>query len=263
MKNYESHVRRLQEMSSVVDTSKPTSKKLPSTRISEQRRLREEYITQENCNLLDRLAKVMQKKRIDNDGERYLKHRVQTKNATTKKHELQRITEENKRLLRRIQQVNPVYDHLEFENTAKKNEYLAKKMSDHKDVRLPPQIETWLSEKHRLVKSARGLTGDTVSKRKEYAPVATSSMRRSKSATVTRPMTWRNSECESDVIDDLSKEKADDEKMLISRHIEERPLNIEKKKKKKSKKKKGRGNSLQDKEGSPLRGRIRPKSGRI
>ena len=74
--------------------------------------------------MLDRLARVMQRKTIDNEGGLHLRERKTFVN-TARKHQLQRITQENQRLLQRIQQVDPIIDHLEFEIRAKKNEKTA------------------------------------------------------------------------------------------------------------------------------------------
>jgi hypothetical protein len=101
--------------------------------------------------MLDRLARIMQKKTIDNDVNPNNVRQPSCLRDMTKKHQLQRITQENKRLLQRIQQVTPVIDRVEFEIRAKRNEYLVRQMSDFKEISMSPQIETWLHEKNKLM----------------------------------------------------------------------------------------------------------------
>ena len=104
--------------------------------------------------MLDRLAKVMQSKRIDNEGEHLVRH-GKVLSRTARKHQLHHITRENQRLLQRIQQVHPVIDNVEFDARAKKNKYMLKQLSDFKEVALPPQIEAWLLDKKQQLKAPK------------------------------------------------------------------------------------------------------------
>jgi Hemingway/CFA97 len=72
--------------------------------------------------LLERLAAVVQTKTIDNEVNEMTKFHSRFKkklSVTKKKLEMQKITEENQRLLKRIQEVPPAYNHLEWEEQAK------------------------------------------------------------------------------------------------------------------------------------------------
>ncbi len=71
----------------------------------------------DNRLLLERLAKIMQKKTIDNENHNTFQKSLQ---ETYRKIELSRITADNQRLLKRIQEVEPCYNHLEWEEDAKK-----------------------------------------------------------------------------------------------------------------------------------------------
>lgn len=236
-------------------------------------RLREDAINQENCNMLDRLAKVMQRKTIDNEGGLHLRER-KTLASTTRKHQLQRITQENQRLLQRIQQVNPIIDHLEFEIRAKKDEYMKRKLSDFREVPLPPQIETWLLQKNKQLHApnrdpegeegvctstsrdrdkVRGGGGGGGGGREVYRGVtATTSakMRRSQSART----------YQEDILEGGEEEEEEE-------GIERRKTTTTTTRRRKVSKKKGRktaaANDNNKMVGSPMRGKIRPKSGRI
>ncbi len=77
----------------------------------------------DNRLLLERLAKIMQKKTIDNENHNGHQKSLQ---ETYRRLELQRITADNHRLLKRIQEVEPCYNHLQWEEEAKKR-YLSLK----------------------------------------------------------------------------------------------------------------------------------------
>mmetsp|Transcript_16979 Transcript_16979/g.28332 ORF Transcript_16979/g.28332 Transcript_16979/m.28332 type:complete len:209 (+) Transcript_16979:408-1034(+) len=208
--------------------------------------------------MLDRLATIMRTKRIDNEGEQNLRHRKSLVN-TARKHQLQRITQENKRLLQRIQQVNPIIDHVEFDIRAKKNEYMKRQLSDFKEVPLPSQVETWLSEKNKLLQaSKRDVDGDESPYRREVytgGAAATGTLRRSQSAR-TPSWTQRHSvNVEDD--NDILRSEEDDE----GHNADKKAAPIKTRRRRRSKQS-GR-KKIASNNSSPLRGRIRPKSGRI
>ena len=78
--------------------------------------------------MLERLAKIMQQKTIDNDN-KHMKFGKSLIHAS-RRLELQRITEENQRLLKRIQETDPIYNHLQWEEEAKQRTMYIKNMSD-------------------------------------------------------------------------------------------------------------------------------------
>lgn len=260
MKTYENHVKRLQGITSAVDSSKPINKKPQSTKLAIQRRIRDELINQENCNMLERLATIMRTKRIDNDGDKNLRHRKSLAN-TARKHQLQRITQENKRLLQRIQQVNPIIDHVEFDIRAKNNEYMKRQLSDFKEVPLPPQVETWLSEKNKLLQASRRETDGDESpcRREEYTggtgAAAAGTLRRSQSA---RTPSWsQRHPVQVEDENDMMRTGEDEEGRLEDKKTTTVKIRRRRRSKQSGRKKATSNNS------SPMRGRIRPRSGRI
>ena len=81
--------------------------------------------------MLERLAKIVQKKTIDNEVHEFIKQQKVFKeklSVTKKRIEAHRITEENRRLLQRIQEVPPVYNHTEWEAEARERENTIKNM---------------------------------------------------------------------------------------------------------------------------------------
>ena len=81
--------------------------------------------------LLERLAKIVQKKTIDNEINDVIgRHKVFSAKLAEekKKTAANKITDENRRLLQRIQEVPPVYNHLEWEEQAKERESIVKTM---------------------------------------------------------------------------------------------------------------------------------------
>jgi len=74
----------------------------------------------------------MQQKTIDNEN-----HFVRFRRSLTQTHrklELERITQENQRLLRRIQETEPCYNHLEWEEAAKAREIYLKNMTEFPEM---------------------------------------------------------------------------------------------------------------------------------
>ena len=81
---------------------------------------------------MERLANVVQQKTIDNEihGATAMHQKFKKKLVETKKRiDMQKITEENQRILKRIQEVPPAYNHLEWESEAKKRSEIVKGMA--------------------------------------------------------------------------------------------------------------------------------------
>ena len=86
----------------------------------------------DNKLLLERLAKVVQQKTIDNEIHKSVQMHAQFKKKlglTKKRLEMQKLTEENQRLLKRIQEVPPAYNHLQWEEEAKHREIVKRCMA--------------------------------------------------------------------------------------------------------------------------------------
>ena len=84
-------------------------------------------IEHENRLLLSKMSDIMQKGSIDNVSEAW--QYGHSLNRLNRKKELQRITEANQHILRRIQGVTPYYNHWEWEEEAIKAEKLAAQLS--------------------------------------------------------------------------------------------------------------------------------------
>jgi hypothetical protein len=102
----------------------------------------------DNRLILERLAKVMQQKTIDNDPP----HAKAIGRQQARRLELQRVTQENQRLLKRIQETEPCYNHLKWEDEAKKREQIMANMSEFSEANMKIPLPT-VSTKKSLSKS--------------------------------------------------------------------------------------------------------------
>mmetsp|Transcript_2561 Transcript_2561/g.7049 ORF Transcript_2561/g.7049 Transcript_2561/m.7049 type:complete len:241 (+) Transcript_2561:83-805(+) len=114
------HRKKLKEMRSYVDTTAPTTTRLShlSENLKKQQLDEERYsqIERENYLLLDKMSYIMTHPQLLD--EKYMGAPVsygKSLNKEFRKRELMRITEENQQILRRIQQKEPHYSHLEWE----------------------------------------------------------------------------------------------------------------------------------------------------
>ena len=86
----------------------------------------------DNKLLLERLAKIVQKTTLDNQVHHSVEMHQKFKDkmrVTKKRVQIMKITDENQRLLRRIQEVPPAYNHLEWEEEAKEREHIIRTMA--------------------------------------------------------------------------------------------------------------------------------------
>lgn len=82
--------------------------------------------------MLERLAKVVQKTSIDNEIHKSVEMHARFKKQlilTKKRIAMQKLTDDNHRILKRIQEVPPVYNHLEWEEDAKRKERIKRAMA--------------------------------------------------------------------------------------------------------------------------------------
>jgi len=74
----------------------------------------------------------VQQKTIDNEIHKSVKMHAEFKaklGLTKKRLEMQKITEENQRLLKRIQEVPPAYNHVQWEEEAKRRDHIKRCMA--------------------------------------------------------------------------------------------------------------------------------------
>jgi len=117
------HKRALREMKPGIDTTQPKTCSLQHLRnnLKREQLLEDRYmeIDRENRILLQKMSDVMRKPAFEYRGK--VKGPVSmTKDA--RKHDLIRITQENQAILRRIQAAEPVYNHLQWEESHRRNE---------------------------------------------------------------------------------------------------------------------------------------------
>ena len=128
---YQQHVDRLKSMKPSVDAGPPRAHPLSNKREMDKRR---EFMNIEFDNklMLERLAKVVQNKSIDNEIHKSVEMHARFKKKlilTKKRIEMQKLTEENQRILKRIQEVPPAYNHLEWEEDARRKEHIKRCMA--------------------------------------------------------------------------------------------------------------------------------------
>ena len=116
------HQQRLRKMKSCLDNKAP---KVPShlrKNAKREQMMEERYakIERENRLLLEKMSSIKQGGHgIDNRRKRKIK--VGSMNKTFRKMELQRITQENQAILRRIQACQPSYNHLRWQQERKQH----------------------------------------------------------------------------------------------------------------------------------------------
>mmetsp|Transcript_2563 Transcript_2563/g.7062 ORF Transcript_2563/g.7062 Transcript_2563/m.7062 type:complete len:286 (+) Transcript_2563:83-940(+) len=133
------HRKKLKEMRSYVDTTAPTTTRLShlSENLKKQQLDEERYsqIERENYLLLDKMSYIMTHPQLLD--EKYMGAPVsygKSLNKEFRKRELMRITEENQQILRRIQQKEPHYSHLEWEEKARRDDEYLRNCSEYPNM---------------------------------------------------------------------------------------------------------------------------------
>ena len=103
--------------------------KMKSGKREIDRARRHAKIEKENRYILERLSKAMSKKTIDNEESDMCKYSV-SRAQEQRRVELQRITEENQRLLHRIQNTEPSYNRNRWEEEAKRHDRILDTMCE-------------------------------------------------------------------------------------------------------------------------------------
>jgi len=128
-RNQELHRQRLKAMRPQVDTSEPQVVHLDHLRnnLKREQLLEERYfeIDRENKILLQKMSEIMRHSTYKNERGQ---SGPPSLNRDLRKTELMRITQENQAILKRIQKAQPIYNHVEWEDSYKRSEaYLANK----------------------------------------------------------------------------------------------------------------------------------------
>lgn len=122
-RNYNLHRQKLASMRSAVDNRAPPMyphlyQKLKKAQLEEERC---SEIERDNRTLVKRMTDIMQRGGIDNAPPAYS---VTSLNKVKRRQELSRITAENHALLKRIQEQQPTYNHLQWEQDRERSEQM-------------------------------------------------------------------------------------------------------------------------------------------
>lgn len=120
-REHDLHRKRINQMKPQIDTTVPTVCHLDHLRnnLKREQLLEERYyeIDRENRILLSKMSDIMRTQNIPDRG----KSGPPSMNRDGRKMELMRITQENQAILKRIQQAQPVYNHVIWEDSYKKS----------------------------------------------------------------------------------------------------------------------------------------------
>jgi len=128
---YEQHKNRLKGMAPTI-SSGPPHKKPHSDKWQQDKRREYLAIEYDNKLMLERLAKAVQTKGIDNEIHKSVEFHQEFKkklSLATKREAMARLTKENQKLLKSIQQVAPAYNHIEWEEDAKRHDVIKRTMA--------------------------------------------------------------------------------------------------------------------------------------
>lgn len=128
----ELHRQRLKAMKPQVDTSEPGVVHLAhlQNNLKREQLLEERYfeIDRENKILLQKMSDIMKHNSYTNER---AKSGPPSLNRDLRKMELNRITQENQAILKRIQKAQPIYNHVEWEDSYRKNEAYLKNVCEY------------------------------------------------------------------------------------------------------------------------------------
>jgi hypothetical protein len=128
---YEQHKERVKGMAPTISSAPPHKKPFTDKWQQDKRR---EYLAIEFDNqlMLQRLAKAVQTKGIDNEIHKSVEFHQEFKkklSLATKREAMSRLTKENQKLLKSIQQVSPAYNHIEWAEDAKRHDVIKRTMA--------------------------------------------------------------------------------------------------------------------------------------
>jgi len=130
-REHDMHKQRMKDIKSQVDTTVPSTCHLDHLRnnLKREKLLEERYyeIDRENKILLQKMSDIMKSATYVDRG----KSGPPSLNRDSRKTELMRITHENQAILRRIQQAQPVYNHVAWEDSYRKSGAYLKNTSEY------------------------------------------------------------------------------------------------------------------------------------
>eukprot|EP00929_Paragymnodinium_shiwhaense_P113284 TRINITY_DN81550_c0_g1_i1.p1 TRINITY_DN81550_c0_g1~~TRINITY_DN81550_c0_g1_i1.p1 ORF type:complete len:288 (-),score=57.49 TRINITY_DN81550_c0_g1_i1:98-961(-) len=130
-REHDLHRKRINQMRPQIDTTQPQVCHLDHLRnnLKREQLLEERYyeIDRENRILLQKMSDIMRNQNIPDRG----KSGPPSLNRDGRKTELMRITQENQAILKRIQQAQPVYNHVQWEDSFKKTATYLKNSTEY------------------------------------------------------------------------------------------------------------------------------------
>lgn len=138
------HRKNLRTMKCSIDNQPPKRYSHLQRNMKKEAIMEERFasIERDNRLLLEKMSYIIRHSSLDNRLQPQYQN-FKSLNKDGRRKELQRITRENKDLLRRIQHVEPAYDHLEWQEDARKHEEWLRTLCEY-----PVQIGKAEATKH-------------------------------------------------------------------------------------------------------------------
>jgi E3 ubiquitin-protein ligase TRIP12 len=160
------HKERLASIKADIDNKEPQRFTHLESRVKRNQQLEERYqqIERENRILLEKMSYIMTHSAVDQDGGKL--PRPRSLNASRRRREMQRIMEENQRILERIQAQRAFYNRRQWEDDAKKHEELVRRICDQplsdaaKSGRKPSRAPSAAAKKGARASNVRGRARD-------------------------------------------------------------------------------------------------------
>lgn len=160
---FQQHRERINTMKPTIDCGPPRAHPFSNKNEMEKQRF-QNVVEMDNRLMLERLAKVVQNKSIDNEIHKSVAMHAQFKKKlglTKKRLEMQKLTEENQRLLKRIQEVPPAYNHLKWEEDARVNREIMRNMTLYPEMLELREKKEPLTRSKKSLKKSTSAVGDT------------------------------------------------------------------------------------------------------
>ena len=131
-KRMDIHAAKLNGIKSVIDIKAPQRRSHLRKNLKKEQLMEERFarIERENRILLEKMSFIMQQDTMDMKAESVKYSKSLNKNL--RKRELAKITKENQLILRRIQTRQPTYDHLQWEEDARRNREYGENVREYK-----------------------------------------------------------------------------------------------------------------------------------
>ncbi|GBG27875.1 Hypothetical Protein FCC1311_040982 [Hondaea fermentalgiana] len=127
------HRERLKTMRPAIDNTPPKKPSHLTNNKKKEAQMEEHFlkIERENRLLLEKMSYIMSQKALDNKNEAAARQGTKSLNKSYRKKELQRITEENQKILRRIQERQPYYNHAQWEEERRLQERYVRNICEY------------------------------------------------------------------------------------------------------------------------------------